>query len=53
MDLSSVSTSSLSHVTPQSGTKVASSNQSVGGLNPKSHTNNRWQRMLKSSKSAE
>ncbi|MBE1274708.1 flagellar protein FlaG [Enterovibrio baiacu] len=34
MDISSVSTSSLSHVTPQSGTKVASSNQSVGGTQP-------------------
>ncbi|KKD62148.1 flagellin protein FlaG [Grimontia sp. AD028] len=34
MDLSSVSTSSLSHVTPQSGTKVASSKQSVEGTQP-------------------
>ncbi len=34
MDISSVSTSSLSHVTPQSGTKVASSKQSVEGTQP-------------------
>ncbi|KXF81297.1 flagellar protein FlaG [Enterovibrio coralii] len=34
MDISSVSTSSLSQVTPQSGTKVASSNKSVGGTQP-------------------
>ncbi|MDD1792465.1 flagellar protein FlaG [Enterovibrio makurazakiensis] len=34
MDISSVSTSSLSQVTPQSGTKVASSKESVGGTKP-------------------
>ncbi|PKF51727.1 flagellar protein FlaG [Enterovibrio nigricans] len=34
MDITSVSTSSLSQVTPQPGTKVASSNRSVEGTQP-------------------